>query len=96
MKLLEILRKIPFFNKLENRYLTYDYTLKIQRTKEKNSKIVYSHYYVPLAVHRILTTEGYLKAQSDVQVQALATSIMLHDVATGVLTEFYKFKEKEN
>ena len=87
-------RKVKFINELENTDLTNELHRKIIKIKERNSQIVFNTYYMPLATSQILKQDGYLT--NGPQAIALATSMMLKDLADGVLTEFYKFKEVEN
>ena len=95
MKFIDILRKLKPLNVLENIGLTSEFNKEVLKRKEINSKIVFTHYYVPLAIKTILTREGYLKSLSDYQVNNLATALLLRDLSDGTLTEFYKFKESE-
>lgn len=96
MKFIEILRKLKPLNVLENIGLTSEFNKEVLKRKEKNSKIVFTHYYVPLAIKTILTREGYLKNVNDFQVNNLATALLLRDLSDGTLNEFYKFTETES
>lgn len=86
-------RKVKIFNEMENVDLTNELKRKIHKIKETNSQIVFNAYYMPLAIKEILRTDGILT--NGPQAVTLATSMMLKDLADGVLNEFYKFKEVE-
>ena len=92
--MMKLLRKINVFNKLENKNLTVELIKTIAKQKEKNSQIVWSHYYLPLAIKEILERDGYLLSANHKEVQHLATSMMFKDLSDGTLTEFYRFKEE--
>lgn len=92
----DLLRNIPLFNKIENKNITFEFAEKVRRIKERNSRIVFDAYYMPLAIKEILTHDGYLTTiNNDVAVN-LAIAMLLKDLASGKLTEFYKFKESES
>lgn len=93
MKFIDILRKIKPFNRVENKGLTADFIKSVIKIKERNSQIVWSHYYLPLAIKEILKRDGYLLSANHKEVQNLATSMMFKDLSDGTLTELYKFKE---
>lgn len=94
-KMIKYLRKLEPFNKVENKSLTAEFIKTVARIKERNSKIVWTHFYLPKAIKQILESEGYLMAPEMQKVQTLATSMMHADLANGELTEFYRFKESE-
>lgn len=93
--MIKYLRKLEPFNKVENKSLTVEFIKTVARIKERNSKIVWTHFYLPKAIKNILDNGGYLLSPDNKQVQTLATSMMLADLANGELTEFYRFKESE-
>lgn len=80
----------------QSKPLETEFTDTVRFIKERNSQIVWTHYYLPKAIKQILEREGYLMSPENRQVQTLATSMMLADLANGELTEFYRFREKES
>lgn len=90
LKLLRRKRKPPTLER--------QFTNTVLLIKERNSQIVWSHYYVPLAVKEILRTlkkdESVLSAADNKRVEYMANSLMFRDMADGKLNEFYQF-EKE-
>lgn len=95
-EMIKYLRKLEPFNKVENKSLTAEFIKTVARIKERNSKIVWTHFYLPKAIKNILDNGGYLLSPDNKQVQTLATSMMLADLANGELTEFYRFRETES
>ena len=89
------LRKFQPLNRVENKSLTVDFIKTVTKLKERNSQIVWSHYYLPKAIKQVLERDGYLLSANHTEVQHLATSMMFADMASGELTEFYRFKESE-
>ena len=80
----------------QSKPLEKEFTQTAQAIKERNSQIVWTHYYLPKAIKNILDNGGYLLSPENKQVQTLATSMMLADLANGELTEFYRFRETES
>lgn len=79
----------------QSKPLEKEFTQTVHAIKERNSQIVWSHYYLPKAIKQILERDGYLLSANHKEVQHLATSLMFADLASGELTELYKFKESE-
>lgn len=86
-----LLRKVDLYNEYENEMLTEEFENAVIALKEKNSQIVFESYYLPKAISAILKEEGYLVTAQ--MAEPRATAMMLSDMAEGILTEFYKFKE---
>lgn len=83
-------REIPFINKKENTALTLEFYNRQIQLKKVNSQTVMQVYYIPKAIKAILKEDGYLTTEEGAR--ARATAMMLSDLASGVLTEFYRFK----
>lgn len=71
--------------------LEKEFCAEIRKRKEKNSQIVWSHYYVPLAVREILEEKGNISEADNKRVELIANSLLFRDMADGKLNEFYKF-----
>lgn len=85
-------RSFPF---LQPKPLETEFNNTVRFIKERNSQIVWSHYYIPLAIREILERDGYLLAAESRQVQHLALAKMHKDLSTGELTELYRFKDDD-
>lgn len=83
-------REIPFINKKENVALTLEFYDRQIQLKKVNSQTVMQVYYIPKAIKAILKEDGYLTTEEGARPRA--TAMMLSDLASGVLTEFYRFK----
>lgn len=79
------------FNEIENTSLTEDFKIALQQMRERNSQKVFNEHYLPKAVNEIAHKEGYLPTPNVAFPKA--ASLMLEDIATGVLNEFYQFNE---
>ena len=88
------LSKFTWFTN-QTKPLEKEFTQTVQAIKERNSQIVWTHYYIPKAIKQILSRDGYLLSADSKAIQHLATSMMFADLSDGTLTEFYKFKESE-
>jgi len=86
-----IMQKIPFLNSYENEILSEEFNQVVDSIKEKNSETVFRAYYLPKAITSILREKGYLITEQQAAPQA--TAMMLFDLATGKLNEFYRFEE---
>lgn len=71
--------------------LEHEFSKEIRKRKEKNSQIVWSHYYVPLAVREILEEKGNISEADNKRVEFIANSLLFRDMADGILNEFYQF-----
>ena len=79
------------FNEIENTSLTEDFKIALQQMRERNSQKVFNEHYLPMVVNEIICKEGYLPTPNVAFPKA--ASLMLEDIATGVLNEFYQFNE---
>lgn len=84
-----LLRKIKYFNHIENKSLTLDFRQKVHSIKEKNSQIIWEHYYIPKAMLQVFKEDNYMGINK--KVENLASANMFKDMANGKLDEFYRF-----
>ena len=83
------LRKIKYFNHIENKSLTLDFRQKVHSIKEKNSQIIWEHYYIPKAMLQVFKEDNYMGINK--KVENIASANMFKDMANGKLDEFYRF-----
>lgn len=84
-----LLRKIKYFNHIENKSLTLDFRQKVHSIKEKNSQIIWEHYYIPKAMLQVFKEDNYMGINK--KVENIASANMFKDMANGKLDEFYRF-----
>lgn len=85
-----VLRQIPLFNETENDSLSIEFEERIAVLKDRNAQAVFDAYYLPKAINAILKEDGYLTTPKSAAPRANA--MLNHDLANGVLDEFYRFK----
>lgn len=82
--------------KQKEKPLEQEFTETVRTLKEQNSQIVWSHYYVPKATRQLLDEQGNISVSDEKRITYLANSLMFKDMADGILTDLYKFKEVEH
>lgn len=76
---------------LKRMSLEKQFNFEVIRRKERNSKKIWSCYYVPLAVHELLEQSGVIKDTDARKIEYLAQSLMFRDMADGKLDEFFNY-----
>jgi len=67
----------------------------IKKRKEQNSQIIWAHYYVPIAVRKVLKDSGNKFTSLDSKrIEYLASALMFNDMYEGRLNEFFKFENE--
>lgn len=89
---LGVVRYIPSVNKEENQLLTAEFNAKVNQLREENSQYLYINHYIPLAVHQLVKTN---KKLTNTSLKAVATQLLINDIAENNLDEFYRFKCSE-
>ena len=90
-----------FFKKLMNKpyikpSIEQEFLREVRLRKEINSEHIWSHYYIPKAAKQIMQEKnGIITEDDNFKLTCLANALMFQDLADGVLTDLYKFKESE-
>lgn len=90
-----------FFKKLMNKpyikpSIEQEFLREVRLRKEINSEHIWSHYYIPKAAKQIMQEKNGIITEADnFKLTCLANALMFQDLADGVLTDLYKFKESE-